>query len=313
MTMTTITDMEALTSVPEGETITLPNQGNAVWTRTADGFVRNGLAVEAEHFLIEVANNGVRVGAIPTIGQLWLDSSNYYRYITNARTEDGVEVWDALMLYYDGSPYGDISTSDPNENWGQPVEESDWPTWYTPAYRALIQQCRTQRRLTQRAEDRHRTAVEALDAERTESRALRNRLATEGRVNRESFDIGMTSWFAGATLTDAELSDLNSVLAEHGFTELREMENIEVTVSVSGHTYATVDNDLVEQWVGENVDDFDEDRFRIDWQKSLSFTFEVESGDCACDQVSNTMVRSALAEANLTADDFEFEADCENG
>jgi hypothetical protein len=311
--MTTITDMEALTSLSEGTMITLPNQGNAVWTRTADGFERDGLAVEAEHFLIEVTNSGVRVGAIPTIGQLWLDSSNYYRYITNARTEDGVEVWDALMLYYDGSPYGDISTSDPNENWGQPVEESDWPTWYTPPYRALIQQCRTQRRLTQRAEDRHRTAVEALDAERAEARALRNRLSTEGRVDRESFDIGMTSWFEGATLTDAELADLNSVLAEFGFTELRETEDISVDVAVSGRTNFTVDRELVEQWVGEGVDGYDEDQFRIDWQQSLSFTFEVTEGDCACDQVTHQMVSTALREANLQFEDFDFECDCENG
>lgn len=309
--MTIIADMEALEALPVGETITLTNQGNRRWTRTAEGF-QNG------EFNLDLASLEPDLGSIQRgipveSGQMWRDGDGYYLF--TGPFDTNVDEWWAVMFYSNGTVYGARTQADFT---GTFVEDpQDTLDWWNDTTLGLANSLLYANQAARNAARSFETAARTVGDERVRSLEARVSEVVAERdarpnVDKEAFESDVHEWMNGAGFDHG--SGLADVLAEHGFARpAPPRESIDIDVEVSGNTYFTVDQDIVDTYVSDDVTRFDADRLRIDWFTTMTFNVEVDEGDCGCDQVTRDMVETQLRQQGIRFDDLDWDTDCENG
>jgi hypothetical protein len=106
-------------------------------------------------------------------------------------------------------------------------------------------------------------------------------------------------------------SDLRDIFDEHE-VEYRNMEEIQVEVSISGTTCVEFDDHIdIDEVVGNGNVTWDRDyssvRCDVSWSTSFTITVEAQGGECACDEVDDQHVESWLEGSDITYGSFTID------
>lgn len=97
------------------------------------------------------------------------------------------------------------------------------------------------------------------------------------------------------------------------FDVTRPMEEIEVRVTLTGHSLirAEIDENNISRYASVTIEDVEQ--VRVDWSTEAEFTLSVSSGACACDEVDNDMIRDWLSNQSFDYEDFDWSSsECDN-
>lgn len=90
-------------------------------------------------------------------------------------------------------------------------------------------------------------------------------------------------------------------------------DEIEVTVTVSGHSNVSLDAYEGQQWTPEGADCEGVDDFEVDWTMDVTVTKDGSPGECVCSDVEYDDVSTALNNLGVEYLRFNYTCDCPNG
>lgn len=309
--MSVIESMEQLEQLNPGQRITLTQQNNANWERFigdgVDGFKQGEFTVPLDFFLTEVAANGVYMGAIPTVGQMWRSVHDYYVYVDRLEQGGDSDVWFGYQMYADGTVYGEVQTQNPDPDWGAPMEAESWPDWADRVWQDLFANYRNAqvryRRLNRRHEEGSAASRERINTLQQRVYDLESRIDGFPNLNPDTLQTGLWEWMSDNDIDrDGDLGDLLERLGLN--RPPPPFEDVTVEVTIDGYTIIEVDEDNL----GFSVDSVTETSSgRVDWSHTFAFEVETPTGQCACDEVTYDMVRSRIEEDYMYPESWEVD------
>jgi hypothetical protein len=309
----TIPTMEALEALSVGEQITLTRQdGSRLWTRNEEGFVNGEVLLLPEELRPEVESGTVTHGVRMERRQMRVNQGQWYTWVTFSEDVSGRTRWHGIRFYTDGSVYGDVyeweDRASTMTGFGRVVQpgEDGAPDWFTVAWTYLARQYGERVRSRHTEQQQHARTVERLE----ERAAGRDTELSEAKAR---FEDAILEWMNDNG--EDRGSALAAILDQHGFRiPPPETETITVDVEVTGRSLVSVDD--AHELLGFSVSgDVSPDTLGVDWEHELSFSVEVDEGDCGCDQITRAMVVEKLTESGIPSSGYSsvgYDAECPN-
>lgn len=283
-----MTTIEELTALPEGSTII---NRERTWQRVADGFQFNSTVVPVNAFSADLDGIAITGATVVTPSVVTPQLGVCY----GGGRDGGAHV---VVLAVDGDTvtYGRVTPSGVIHvlHDGVMVTETTRDFTYQPATNPSADA-----RLVARVMHSYFTQgrrVESLSARvrELEARAHVDREVLAERLSQYANENGASS-----------VDEIWDIFDE--FDLPRPTEEVEVEVTITGHTNISLEPHDGAGYVSDYVSVTGVDDFEVDWEWTGTFEVEVQSGSCACDEVTGDMVNDRLENEDIGCDRWTFQ------